>query len=313
LTLLDTQIAALLETHHLGPLRRWRPVVRAGIIPTYIVNGILVLRFDNREPERVRLRKEAALYQRLTATTELPVPRVLALDTSHAILPYDVIILEWLPGVPALNIWKQLDLMAQQQISYDLGQALARLHNVTCSGYGGFDRQSGELGYAPDWQSYLLDRAAETLVVLWQHDGLPAPLLEGAERYLLRTFIPVTPPPVVVHGDFGLHNALVEQRGATWRLSGLIDLEWSLAADATYEFATGLLIEPDEVNPLPASFLAGYRSLRLLDTDWVQRSAVYRLIYHLTLCGLVCRHYDGDPQMMRYHRGMIVDILKAYV
>ncbi len=273
----------------------------------------MLLRLDDSEPERVRLRKEAMLYRRLADETTLPVPRVLALDTSHAILPYDVIILEWLPGIRALDIWEQLDLTAQQQISYDLGQALARLHSVTCAGYGGFDQQSGALGYAADWQRYLLDRAAETLVVLWQCEGLPAPLLEGAERYLLRTFIPVMPPPAIVHGDFGLHNALVEQRGAIWRLRGLVDFEWSLAADAIYEFATGLLVEPDAVNPLPASFLAGYRSLRLLDADWVQRSAVYRLIYHLALCSLVCRCYNRDPQMMRYHRSMIVDILKAYI
>jgi hypothetical protein len=27
----------------------------------------------------------------------------------------------------------------------------------------------------------------------------------------------------------------------------------------------------------------------------------------------VCRFYGADPEMLRYHRGMIVDILKAWV
>lgn len=90
----------------------------------------------------------------------------------------------------------------------------------------------------------------------------------------------------------------------------IVRLEWALAADAEFEFATGLLVEPDEVNPLVDPFLAGYRSRRPLIEGWEQRTKVYRLIYHLTLCAVVCRFYYADPQMLRYHRGMIVDILK---
>lgn len=311
MTLTDAHIAALLQTHHLGPLQHWQPVTGTGGNPSFIVNGDMLLRLNLHEPERARLRKETALYRRLAIETDLPVPRVLVLDTTHRVLPCDVIVLQRLPGVNALACWGQLDRAAQQQISYELGWMLAGLHSVKCVGYGGFDPNTDELGYAADWQTYLLDRAAEILVELWQCQGLPIPLLEGAEHYLLRTFIPTAPQPVIVHGDFGLHNALIEQRDTTWRLSGLVDFEWSLAADSLYEFATGLLVEPDEVNPLLVPFVAGYRSRHPLDADWVQRSAVYRLVYHLALCRDVCRYYGGDPAMLRYHRGMIVDILKA--
>ena len=43
------------------------------------------------------------------------------------------------------------------------------------------------------------------------------------------------------------------------------------------------------------------------------RTAAYRRVYHLALCADVCRVYGADPEMLRYHRGMIVDILKAWV
>lgn len=309
--LTDIQITALLRFHELGPLRRWQRVEPGGINPAFIVNDDIILRLNVREPESHKFHKEAALYRRLRSETGLPVPEVLVFDASRSILPYDVLMLARLDGVNALHAWQQLDATAQEQISYDLGQALAILHTIDCTGYGGFNLQKEDLGNATDWRSYLLDKTAETMVQLWFHEGLPPALLEGCEAYVCQAPIPSTPPPVLVHGDFGLHNALIARRGTGWQLSGLFDFEWALAADAEYEFATGLLVEPDEVNPLILPFLAGYRSQRSLAAGWEQRSAIYRLIYHLTLCAVVCRFYRGDPGMLRYHRGMIVDILKA--
>lgn len=311
LRLTDAHIAALLEMHDLGTLRGWQPITRPGINPTFVVNNDLILRVNVREPESYTFQKEAALYRRLCAETDMPVPRVVALDVSRAIVPYDILVLERLHGVNTLDVWHQFDATTQRQISYDLGQALATLHCVRYTGYGGFNPALNDLGRACDWHVYLFDKTAEALVELWRCSGLPAALLNGAEEYILGSFIPATPPPVLVHGDFGLHNTLVELREDGWHVSGIVDFEWALAADAEYEFATGLLVEPDEVNPLAAPFLEGYRTRRPLAEGWEQRSAVYRLIYHLTLCAMVCRFYKASPAMLRYHRGMIVDILKA--
>ncbi len=311
ITFSDAYIATFLDRYGLGRLKYWQILDSSTDNPTCIVNGDMLLRLDVRESTRYRFRKEAALFRRLRVETDLPVPEVLALDTSRRIFPYDTLLLERLPGQNGLLVWPQLDAVAHWQISYDMGQALALFHRLGCSAYGGFDHQTGKQGYAPDWQMYLLDRVAEILVDLWHCGKLPSTLLEAVESYVVRAYIPALPPPVLVHGDYGLHNVLLERSGASWHLSGLLDLEWTLAADSEFEFATGLLIEPDEANPLSSPFLQGYRHIRPLLDGWEQRSRIYRMIYHLNLCNVVCQSYDSNPAWLRYHYTMINDILEA--
>lgn len=312
MTLTNIQIATLLEQHRLGPLRNWRQMESDRCRHIYLVNGDIVLRVNAREPGSTKFRKEAAIYRQLCGTP-LPVPQVLGLDISRRTVPYDVLMLERLEGRNGMEVWSTLDQTAREQLSYDMGHWLATVHTQRYGRYGGYDERTRQLGTSDNWRSYLLDKAAESLIALWQCEGLPAALLYGVEDYLMRATIPTRPTPVLVHGDFGLHNVLLARDGRGWRVSGLFDFEWALVGDAEYEFATGLLVEPDEVNPLPSPFLQGYRSVRPMETGWERRSAVYRLIYHLALCAAVWQSYSGDPFMLRYHRGMIVDILKAGV
>jgi aminoglycoside phosphotransferase (APT) family kinase protein len=306
------QLASLLEAHGLGPLRAWRLMEEAEGDETYLLNESLVLQLGGAEGASDHLRKEAAVAA-LLRDTGLPVARVVALDETHTAVPSDALLLERVPGRPALALWPTLSDEAQQRISYELGRLLAQLHGVSCAGFGGFYAAIGRFGGSEHWRAYLLDKVASIMLDLWQHSGLPAPLLYGAESYLLRAPIPDQPPAALVHGDFGLHNVLLARGGGAWRVSGIGGFRWALAADPEYEFATGLLVETDEVNPLPEPFLRGYRAVRPLDEGWRLRTAAYRLVYHLALCADVCRFYGADPEMLRYHRGMIVDILKAWV
>ena len=310
MTITNKQIASLLDQHHLGPLRNWRRMESEGDSLVYLINGDIVLRMNASEPTSTKIRKEAVVYQHLCGT-KLPIPQVLGIDLSHRIVPYDVMLIERLEGRNGLEAWSSIDPISREQISYDLGQALATIHSQRYQRYGGYDDKHKQLGTSDNWRSYLLDKAAENLILLWQCEGLPTVLLYGVEDYLMRTTIPARPTPALVHGDFGLHNVMLSRIGQRWRISGLLDFEWALVGDAEFEFATGLLVEPDEVNPLAAPFIQGYRNIRPIAEDWERRSAVYRLIYHLSLCSMVWQSYDGDPAMLRYHRGMIVDILKA--
>lgn len=310
MTLTTLQIALLLEHTGLGPLRNWRCLETTGDANSYLINGDILLDANDQEPRNGMLRKEVAVYQQL-AQTDVPVPRILALDFSQRIVPYDVVFYERIEGRNGLEVWATLDPNAQEHISYAMGHILGTIHNQHYQRYGGYDERSRSFGTTDNWRSYLLDKGADSLITLWQCEGLPVALLYGAEDYFMRATIAARPTPALVHGDFGLHNVVLARSGDSWRISGVSNFAWALAGDAEYEFATGFLIEPDEVNPLATPFLHGYRSIRPLSNGWQQRSAVYRLIYHMTLCATVWKTFGGDPAMLRYHRGMIVDILKA--
>jgi hygromycin-B 7''-O-kinase len=307
----EHQVAELLDANGLGALRSLRQVLPERADPIFIVNRELVLRVGVRDPDRRRFVKEANIYRRLHGLA-VPTPRVYALDTSRSVLPCDALFLERLDGRDALEVWPVLDSIERQRLSFDLGRALATAHSERYARYGGL-ADDGTLGRVDNWRTYLLDKAGETLLDLWGHEGLPQPLLYGAEDYLRRSAIPDHPPGSLIQGDFGLHNVLLARAREGWQVSGLLDFQWAMAGDAEYEFATGLLLEPDDVNPLSQPFLRGYRSVRHLSDDWTRRVAAYRLIYHLSLCRDVCQLYAGDLAMLRYHRGMIVDILKEWL
>lgn len=310
MTLTTTQITALIEKQNLGNIRTWYRIPADDDNQIYVVNNEIIVRLNALEPTNYKFRKEALIYQRLR-TTDLPVPQVLGLDTSHHIVPYDVILLERLSGERGLHVWPLIDGETRKQLSHSLGAALASVHNQRFLHYGGYNEESKKLGNHDNWRSYLLDKAAESLIALWQCEGLPAMMLYGVEDFLMRAVVPARPTPSLVHGDFGLHNALFSRGKKGWHLSGLLDFEWALVGDPEYEFATGLLVEPDEVNPIVVPFLQGYRTTRDLPNGWEQRTYIYRLIYHLSLCAVVWKHYGGDPAMLRYHRGVISDILKT--
>src|SRR5262245_17689254 len=101
----EKQLAELLEIHGLGPLRNYQRIRRGEVNPTFLINGTIMLRVNAREPESDKFYKEAAIYRRLAVESDLPTPRLLALDTSRRTLPYDLLLLERLEGRNALDLW----------------------------------------------------------------------------------------------------------------------------------------------------------------------------------------------------------------
>lgn len=84
------------------------------------------------------------------------------------------------------------------------------------------------------------------------------------------------PARVLVHHDLSPWNTLVDQRGPEghdpgWRITGVIDFEWSIAGPAAGELATQLsglggLIEP-------AALLEGYTGGARLTDDILRQAA----------------------------------------
>lgn len=305
------RIAELLQKHGLGSLQEWR-VLEAGYNESiYLINQVVVLHVAAGALAHGSFAKLAAVLQRLSTVEGLASERLVAYEHCDDVnMPGEYLLTVREPGIAALDCWQQIDLPDQQRLSAAMGEALARLHSIDWPAYGGYNPQSAGLGRGADWREYLLDRASEALMQLWSYQGLPMPLLDSIEHALAMADIPRRPRPAFIHGDYGLHNAIVILDEHGWRLNGISGLRSALAGDAEYEFATGLLIEPDEVNPLEAPFLSAYRAVRPLERGWQQRSAVYRLIYHLALCAYIWMEHAGNPVMLQYHRSRLIDALK---
>src|SRR6476620_7229399 len=150
----DATIRALSAAHGLGAVRRITMPGGGVSNESYIVNGELVIRFNTRDPQFAKFSNERAAYD-LLASGPLPVPRVVALDESRTVVPYDYIILTRLPGT---TIAAGRDTLTPEQLDHlarAAGQARAYLHGITSTGFA----KLRDLAHPPfaTWPAYFRD------------------------------------------------------------------------------------------------------------------------------------------------------------
>ena len=296
-----TQLAAIAARHGLGPLTTWGPLAGGVVNPVLLLNEHAVLRINVRNAEDPKVAKEAWVLDRLAGPSSslgVQVPRVLGADTSRTILPYDYLLLEYLPGRPAGDAWADGSAQTRAHLSYQMGVILARLHALPLPGqdYGGWNAARGDLGLEADWRALTERRVARQLRDLEELAAAPAPLLAAIRAWLAEHQAAVRPTPrrVLVHGDFGLWNMLLEPAssadGPTIR--AVFDFEWSEAGPPALDFVPICYDPGDPIDP--AAFLDGYSGGARLDQAFLQEAHYYQMLYHLDLLAVVHRYWGGQ-------------------
>ncbi|WP_158548174.1 phosphotransferase family protein [Desertihabitans brevis] len=167
----------------------------------------VVVRFA--PPESQLLASERHLMRTEVAGTPLlepvlPVPRLLASDTSHTLVDRDVVVQSWLPGVPAAEALARSGDRDALVLWEQLGALLARVHAVGGSTYG----RPGGPGSAT-W-SQELGRRFALLGLDLERAGLPAAgVRRCVELVSWWTDRLDERPPRLLHGDLGPGNVLV--------------------------------------------------------------------------------------------------------
>jgi hygromycin-B 7''-O-kinase len=271
----DETINAIWRAHTLGVVHQ---IVRAtsGVSNTcFIVNDALVIRFNTFDTTVPKFENERAAYA-LLARSGLPVPSVVALDLSRRIVPYDFIIQTRLPGSNLAEDWRALTPTQTHGVVWEAGRCLARLHAMRLPAFGKLREQDAPRFHT--WPDYFDDYARRYLDGAAGYGLLEGPLrtrledaLHGARNLLAR----VT-QGVLVHSDYHYENILHNEE----RLTGILDFEWALSGDPSYDFMNADVRE-SQIPGSEAAFLDGYQSIRPLDTGHERRLAVYRLFLHL--------------------------------
>jgi len=282
------EIAAIWRAHALGVVASVVPAASGSRNETYLVNDAYVLRINTRDAQFAKFRNERLAYDLLLGS-RLPVPRVVALDESRRILPYNYMIVTRLPGTNLRESWQSLDAPQVFRLAWEAGCTLARLHAVTLAGFGPLhrlaDRSFGT------WYDYFRDYAGRYTAQAWERGVLNGDLharliavLDRASPLLARVTT-----GVLVHSDYHYENILQDD-GA---LSGLLDFEWALSGDPAFDFVAGAvratMIPDSEVH-----FVAGYATVRPLDAEHARRVALYRLFFHLEVAATLAMQHDTD-------------------
>lgn len=298
------QLAALLERHNLGPLEQIE-TLRGGIVnPMLRVNRRMVVRINRRDPDLPKLAWEALVYRRLRAAN-VPCPEVLALDTNRDLVPYDVLVLNYVEGVAGTAVWTELDLPAREALSEELGRICGTVHTLRWPVYGEFLSLDPPFVQSARWTDIVSSKIVQTYERASALNVLPPRLLDAVVTTLNDgdAIYNTASPPTLIHTDLSLSNVVLYQQDTRWSVAAVIDWEESLVGDAAWEFADLWSSRwGSSPYPLPDAFLYGYKERHALPPDFRVRQRLYRQLHFFEQTVAWAERLGAAAERVQYNR-----------
>jgi aminoglycoside phosphotransferase (APT) family kinase protein len=180
--------------------------------------------------ERNMMLQEPGIHSALLSRTSVPVPPVVALDTSRTAIDRNFLVLERLPGKPMSEAGS-----GDPDVLREVGAALAETHGITAHDYGylgehqPMPKHSTWLDAFVDmWDRLLLDIEASGHYNAEEGAAFRRLLDRNSNRFDRNV------PASLLHMDVWAQNILVNEEG---RLSGLLDWDRAVWGDPEIEFA----------------------------------------------------------------------------
>ncbi|HEX6289316.1 MAG TPA: phosphotransferase [Herpetosiphonaceae bacterium] len=302
-------LAALLERHGLGALES---VAYDEQTTSLLVNQTLVVRCQPDAARRSLLLKEALIYRRLHRGTDVPCPRVLALDTQRDLVDCDVLVLEQIRGVIGSTVWPHLDSVQREQISEELGRICGSLHLLPWSVYG--DLSTDEHGVrSAYWIDIVMQKTCRAYERAARLDLLPPRVLDAFVTTIndSDSILCAADQPVLTHTDLGLWNVVLRQDGARWHVAAIVGWDAAITADPVWEFAP-LWSAPIANYPLPDAFMYGYRERRPPPHDLRIRRRIYRIIHHLEQALELRGQANADAELINVYLTAVGQLLTPH-
>ncbi|WP_440111268.1 phosphotransferase family protein [Paenibacillus sp. QZ-Y1] len=213
---------------------------------------------------------------------DVPVPRILAYDSSETLAPASYFIMDFMPGTPYNKVKEQYSVKEQESIEQQLGRYNRRINEIKGEKFGYFSENKPH--YAT-WKEAFLSLMDDMLT-----DGKEAGV-EFSIRYeelecLIQEKADVlddVKEPSLVHWDLWDGNVFVE----AGKITAIIDFERSLWADPLMEHYFS------HFNNTPG-FLRGYGQVITTESE-LKRRSLYDLYFDLAL-RIECNYRQYDNQ-----------------
>ncbi len=256
--------------------------------PCYFVGDEVVVRFNSRDPELPKFRREVVAFA-LARERGVPVPEVVVHDRSLRHSPFEALIALRLPGRPIERSWPDLDEGTRVALAERVGALLASLHGIDPGGFGELAADPGER--FPTWHERVVDTldrhcaAARSAGLLSAEDVRRAQRIVAARSDALATVERAS----LVHGDLHFGNVL-HVGGA---VTGVLDFEWSRAGDPVADLLITAVVGeicPGGLAPL----LAAYRDVRPEPRGCAERTDVCRLLRGIEMSVVTRWHFPDE-------------------
>lgn len=190
----------------------------------------LIVRKNDRHPMVLRgmfrIENEFELVRAVSATG-YPAPKPLWPGLNLPDVDNDFYVMEKLPGrIPGSFLGGVRDKAISEELLLDIATQLARLHAIPLDTFSDFIHRYDDAELLATGESGSVSACYRRAVQAWAHyesevAHLPSPYFHFLRDWLLRNIPEDARQPVLVHGDFNIHNLLVENE----RVSGVLDWE----------------------------------------------------------------------------------------
>ena len=251
--------------------------------------GELVLKANR---DAVPIAKEEGVYK-LVQSTNIPTPKIIGSDTTNTLFGRSFLLMTACKGKSAQDIFETLSTQNQHSLFKDMGEALAKIHQVRGAYYGEVPiSPSNMTNEFSSWKSFHLALVNERLKVISAgpfHD-----LCVSVRRFFetSRMLDGIALSPRLIHLDFHMKNVFVD---SPTTVSEVIDWESACFGDVEEDLMRAELALFDGDHYLRSAFLAGYQTVRDLDTGYEERRDFYRLSRTLVHAG--CLVSFGDTRL----------------
>lgn len=182
--------------------------------------------------EKNIMQAEVDVLRRLRARTDVPVPEVLAYDTSRRLIDNDYYLMSFIPGVGLHKLRKELSMEEQHAIDFRVGQYLRQINAISGDYFGYFAQPEFHFS---TWQA-AFSSMIEQVLQDGRAAGVELPIEYDALSARLHPFYPAldeVTQPVLVHWDLWDGNIFIDP--ATKTITGILDCERALWGDPLME------------------------------------------------------------------------------
>lgn len=225
-------------------------------------------------PERYLLLEKLITDQ--VATLGVPVNRVLYVDVTRDIFPFDYQIQDMLDGMDIEGNFTGTR-ADYDRLSFDLGRYVAMWGDLGFSQFGRLDESAAERGVLrgtkQSFYEYILVRLDEDIRYL-ADAGVVTVQKADAIRKIFETHKSVISVPVatLVQYDLADHNIMFDGEDT---ITGIFDWEAAVVGDPLLDLASAPTWKTHY--PRETKLIEGYRSIRELPNFWREKMDLYRL------------------------------------
>lgn len=251
-------IQKILNKHNLENIRSITSIKTGLINPVFLINDRYVLRIDksdrlkNVQGHDTRFEREAFLYN-LLPKRGIPTPQCLGFNSSREIIPEKYIIVSYIKGISLSDGFKNLDEETQQNLSFQMGQVIRKIHSFTPEDLNGSELFGPKTGWKKLYEKEFTFYLEEALKGKYFSPEIEEEIKKNFQKF--QNQIPDLDSKLrLVHGDFSASNVQINNGNAV----GVFDFEWSHIGDPLWDLQKLLINFQLGSGFSRESFLKGY-------------------------------------------------------